>query len=45
MILIFQMACDSNFCFTNIVAKWPGSVHDASMFRSSHLYHNFENGM
>jgi nuclease HARBI1 len=28
----------------NIVARWPGSVHDQTMFNSSVLKRNFENG-
>lgn len=30
--------------FRNIVARWPGSTHDAHIFRSSRLHHELENG-
>ena len=38
------MVCDSNLKITNIVAKWPGSAHDAWMLQQSSLYNNFETG-
>ena len=28
---------DSDLKFTNIVARWPGSVHDSRIFQSSRL--------
>ena len=34
---ILQMCCDSSFRITNVVAKWPGLVHDSRMFRNSVL--------
>ncbi|XP_021357845.1 putative nuclease HARBI1 [Mizuhopecten yessoensis] len=39
-----QMTCDAGFKITSCVAKWPGSCHDARMFRDSNLRHKFENG-
>ena len=30
--------------FTNIVAKWPSSVHDSGIFQNSRLCAKFENG-
>ncbi|XP_060581016.1 putative nuclease HARBI1 [Ruditapes philippinarum] len=41
---LFQMVCDSRFRVTNVVAKWPGSVHDSRIFRESELCRKFENG-
>ncbi|XP_060064182.1 putative nuclease HARBI1 [Ylistrum balloti] len=39
-----QMACDSKYRITNVVANWPGSVHDARIFRGSNICFKFENG-
>ncbi|XP_052241890.1 putative nuclease HARBI1 [Dreissena polymorpha] len=39
-----QMVCDSGYRFLNVVAKWPGSVHDARIFRNSLLCQHLENG-
>ncbi|WAR19619.1 HARB1-like protein [Mya arenaria] len=38
------MVCDSSFRFLNVVAKWPGSVHDARIFRESELCQQLESG-
>ncbi|XP_046585276.1 putative nuclease HARBI1 [Haliotis rubra] len=40
-----QMVCDPKFLITNCVANWPGSCHDARIFKESKLCHNFENGL
>ncbi|XP_048259000.1 putative nuclease HARBI1 [Haliotis rufescens] len=40
-----QMVCDPNFIITNCVANWPGSCHDARIFRESKLCDNLENGV
>ncbi|XP_048730425.1 putative nuclease HARBI1 [Ostrea edulis] len=42
--LNIQMVCGPNFNITNVVAKWPGSVHDSRMFKESLLCREFENG-
>ena len=39
-----QVVCDSMKIFTNVVAKWPGSVHDSRVFENSKLCQNFQNG-
>ncbi|XP_052799284.1 putative nuclease HARBI1 [Mya arenaria] len=38
------MICDSSFRFLNVVAKWPGSVNDARIFRESELCQQLESG-
>lgn len=38
-----QAVCDSNLKFTNIVARWPGSAHDSTIFSNSRLMAQFEN--
>ncbi|XP_061164358.1 putative nuclease HARBI1 [Saccostrea echinata] len=39
-----QMICGPDFSITNVVAKWPGSVHDSRIFKESALCREFENG-
>ena len=38
-----QAVCSHDLKFTNIVARWPGSVHDSRIFRNSRLCAKFEN--
>lgn len=38
-----QLACDHRLKFINVVAKWPGSTHDAFMLRQSNFWDHFEN--
>ena len=33
----FQLVCDDNLLIRNINTGWPGSVHDARVFRTSSL--------
>lgn len=42
--VILQGVVDHRFCFTNINAGWPGSVHDARVLRNSHIYSLAERG-
>lgn len=39
-----QAVCDAKLRFTDIQTGWPGSVHDARVFRNSPLYTLLENG-
>ncbi|KAG1925670.1 putative nuclease HARBI1 [Pimephales promelas] len=39
-----QVICDATHLITNVEAKWPGSVHDARIFRESSLCNKFEQG-
>ena len=40
--LNIQGICDSKLKFTNIVARWPGSTHDARIFDNSSICMRFE---
>lgn len=39
-----QILCDSNLKILDIVADWPGSTHDVTIFNSSRIKARFENG-
>ena len=39
-----QFTCTADLIFTSIVAHWPGSTHDARMFRECGLNRQFEQG-
>lgn len=39
-----QIVCDSELMINNIVARWPGSTHDATVFINSRLRNRFEAG-
>ncbi|XP_062578538.1 uncharacterized protein LOC134249338 [Saccostrea cucullata] len=41
--VILQAVCDHTLRFTDIVSGWPGSVHDARVFKNSPLYEANEN--
>lgn len=36
--------CDADYKFTNIVARWPGSTHDSTVFNNSNVCYQFERG-
>ena len=38
------MICDADLLITNVVALWPGSAHDARIFRSCNLAQRLELG-
>ncbi|XP_061170345.1 putative nuclease HARBI1 [Saccostrea echinata] len=40
-----QMVCSPTFKVTSLCARWPGSCHDSRIWRNSHLYQQFENGL
>ena len=33
-VICFQVICDADLKFINVVARWPGSVHDARILRN-----------
>jgi len=37
-----QAVVDADLRFLNLVTRWPGSVHDSRIFRTSELYASFE---
>ncbi|KAJ8917027.1 hypothetical protein NQ315_012945, partial [Exocentrus adspersus] len=39
-----QVTCDADLKLQDVVARWPGSAHDSTMFINSHLRFRFENG-
>ncbi|XP_026738240.1 putative nuclease HARBI1 [Trichoplusia ni] len=40
-----QAVCDANLLFMNVVARWPGSAHDATIFNNSELRAQCESGL
>ena len=42
MCLFLQVVCDADLIFIDVVAKWPGSVHDATILRQSQLFASME---
>ncbi|XP_068565314.1 putative nuclease HARBI1 [Cebidichthys violaceus] len=39
-----QMICDADCIFSNVEAKWPGSVHDARILRASSIHQKLSQG-
>lgn len=39
-----QVVCDASLKIRDIIARWPGSVHDCTIFNNSHLCAEFEMG-
>nr|XP_055057053.1 putative nuclease HARBI1 [Misgurnus anguillicaudatus] len=39
-----QMVCNADCVISNVVAKWPGSVHDSRIFRASEIYQRLSQG-
>lgn len=39
-----QIICDSNAKVLDIVARWPGSIHDETVFINSRIFERFLNG-
>ena len=42
--LNIQVCCDATSLIRSVVARWPGSTHDAKIFHESNLKQRFENG-
>lgn len=39
-----QIICDANALVEDIIARWPGSVHDETVFLNSSIFERFLNG-
>ena len=39
-----QLVCDTNNIISDVVARWPGSVHDSTIFENSHIRALLETG-
>ena len=42
--ILMQAVVDHQYCFTDIYIGWPGSVHDARVFKNSEIFRKCENG-
>ena len=43
--ILLQGVCDDEMLFTDVCAGWPGSVHDARVFRRSYVAEKIEHGL
>ena len=43
-VFIFQMISTADRIITNVVAKWPGAVHDSRIFRESNVSRQLNTG-
>ena len=39
-----EAVANHRYCFTNVLIKWPGSVHDGRIFSNSSLNQQFRDG-
>ncbi|XP_060740360.1 putative nuclease HARBI1 isoform X3 [Tachysurus vachellii] len=39
-----EIVCNADCVISNVVAKWPGSVHDSRIFRASEIYQHLSQG-
>lgn len=39
-----QVTCNADLKFINVVASWPGSAHDSTIFNNSNLKIRFDQG-
>lgn len=39
-----QAVCDASLKIRDLIVRWPGSVHDSTIFNNSHLCADFERG-
>ncbi|XP_041923727.1 putative nuclease HARBI1 [Alosa sapidissima] len=39
-----QIVCNADCLISNVVAKWPGSVHDSRVFRTSDIHQRLSQG-
>lgn len=39
-----QIVCDANALIQDIVARWPGSIHDETIFLNSEIFTRFLSG-
>lgn len=40
-----QAICQANLSISNVVARWPGSAHDSTIFSNSRAHAEFERGI